>query len=108
MNIYCPNCEHACSEAAVACPACGHPLATMRRPVQTTEQTAKRWKVIMLIGGSVAVVSASSCFLTASFAANDPGNNGGYALVAVLSAIGFVVGFGTCVVARLCDWWFHG
>lgn len=26
MNIYCANCEHECSEAAQACPACGHPL----------------------------------------------------------------------------------
>ncbi len=27
MNIYCPNCENACSEFAAICPKCGHPLA---------------------------------------------------------------------------------
>jgi len=26
MNIFCPNCENECSEAAAACPKCGHPL----------------------------------------------------------------------------------
>ena len=26
MNIYCPNCEHECSEDVPSCPACGHPL----------------------------------------------------------------------------------
>ena len=26
MDIYCMNCENACSEQAVACPKCGHPL----------------------------------------------------------------------------------
>lgn len=26
MPIYCVECEHACSEAAIVCPSCGHPL----------------------------------------------------------------------------------
>jgi len=26
MNIFCPNCENECSEAAAVCPKCGHPL----------------------------------------------------------------------------------
>lgn len=27
MNIHCPHCENACSEAAAACPKCGQPLS---------------------------------------------------------------------------------
>lgn len=33
MNIYCPNCENECSEAAVSCPRCGHPLTASAVPV---------------------------------------------------------------------------
>lgn len=29
MNVYCPNCEAACSDKAWRCPKCGHPLRNL-------------------------------------------------------------------------------
>ncbi len=39
MNIYCPSCENECSEAAIACPKCGHPLAASAIPISGTLTT---------------------------------------------------------------------
>ncbi len=39
MNIYCPNCENECSEAAIACPKCGHPLTASAIPISGTLTT---------------------------------------------------------------------
>ena len=37
MNIYCPNCENECSDAATACPKCGHPFGAT--PATTVVET---------------------------------------------------------------------
>lgn len=34
MQVYCPECEHGCSESATNCPQCGHPLThPLARPL---------------------------------------------------------------------------
>lgn len=40
MNIFCPNCEHECSEKATACPECGHPFVALARPLPDIQQLA--------------------------------------------------------------------
>ncbi len=49
MNIFCPNCENGCSEAAAACPKCGHPL------VAKNSQDRVPWK--LLLAGAVCIAS---------------------------------------------------
>lgn len=39
MNIYCPNCENACSDKAPACPKCGHPFQAQPAPIQRVQAT---------------------------------------------------------------------
>ncbi len=53
MNVYCPNCENACSDKAPACPKCGHPLAASPEAVDTAAESERTlcqarpsWKIV--------------------------------------------------------------
>ncbi|HUW32889.1 MAG TPA: zinc ribbon domain-containing protein, partial [Planctomycetota bacterium] len=48
-NVYCPNCEKACSEAAAVCPKCGHPL-------EAAAKRRWRWARSVAVVGSLAGV----------------------------------------------------
>jgi len=50
MNVFCPNCENECSEAARACPKCGHPLRARRISLKGLDPG---WVVSLLIIGAV-------------------------------------------------------
>lgn len=39
MNVFCANCENECSEAARACPKCGHPLAATEAASDKAHET---------------------------------------------------------------------
>ena len=41
MNVYCPNCENACSDKAPACPKCGHPLAASPEAVDSAAESER-------------------------------------------------------------------
>ena len=74
----------------------GHPMGS----VQTTEQTGKKWKALMLIGAFVAFLSA--CVFGLGIAANDGGHIGSYSLV------GMLLGIGIFIHAKVGAWWNHG
>jgi uncharacterized protein with PIN domain len=60
MLVSCPACKHACSEAAQACPQCGHPLARISDPIISTKVgTGGRFRTTKRL----ALVSACSIFL---------------------------------------------
>lgn len=43
MDVYCSNCENACSERSVACPKCGHPLQARRRDALDVKPVRAIW-----------------------------------------------------------------
>ena len=54
MNIFCPNCENECSEAAAACPKCGHGLAVPSPGRLSPARIGPRWTVKGgVMGGTV-------------------------------------------------------
>ena len=69
---------------------------------QIIEQTAKRWKLLQLIGLALAVVSAPGIPL--SFARVD------WSLwpLLIASATVFVAGAGICITGAALAWWYHG
>lgn len=103
--ITCPDCGQQVSDQAAACPQCARPLGQSvaslgRGPVQTVEQTGKKWKLPMAIFGGMAALGG--ILFAASYDKGELGGAG--ALGAVLLAIG-LVGF---IVARIGAWWQHG
>jgi len=107
MNIYCANCEHECSAAARACPACGHPLVVspIARPipqppvvvrpvqtVQTIEKTSKGWKAMFLLAGLLLLIGIGACLIR-------PGYGGEFL---ILTGVLLYTG------SKLCAWWEHG
>lgn len=57
MNVYCPNCENACSEAAPYCPQCGHPLAAAPQEAVSGRPSFLNRRRILVGLASVAVVA---------------------------------------------------
>ena len=77
MNVYCPNCENACSDKAPACPKCGHPLAASPEAVdpaaeseRTLCQARPSWKNVYE-GMTIAVVIAVAVGVFIGFARED-------------------------------------
>lgn len=113
--ISCPDCGSTVSKRANACPNCGSPIVLQQADVfvqekrlighpmgsvQTTEQTGKKWKALMLIGAFVAFLSA--CVFGLGIAANDGGRIGSYSLV------GMLLGICVFIHAKVGAWWNHG
>jgi len=107
--IACPECgRQGISDQAAACPACAYPLAAHARepvgrggqpqPVNTVEQTGKRWKtmklyaILLLIGG--AILFASGVNSTSGVATI-------FGTLALLGAL--ILG----VIASIGAWWHH-
>ena len=100
----CPDCGREVSERAPACPGCGAPIAGVvpnaapsYRPVQTIEETGKRWKKLQLLGtGEVFLALFGFGFIDTQPTA------------AGLWIVGLVaLGFGTLIYARIGAWWHH-
>lgn len=70
MNIFCPNCENECSEKAIACPKCGHPLQVVTPGVTRKKRGPLWWflpaGVLGLLGAAVFAVYAVSTGESAS------------------------------------------
>ncbi len=103
--INCPDCGQPVSDQASACPKCARPLGQSvaslgRGPVQTVEQTGKKWKMAMAVSGGFIVVGG--VMFGASYKNGQSGGVG--AVGAVLLALG-LVGY---LIARLGAWWQHG
>ena len=75
------------------------------RRVQTIEQTGKKWKVRMLLGSLLMVVSgigACGVMMDSSM----PAGQADTALV--VAALAFGVGLTIYLLGRFGGWWFHG
>jgi len=97
--INCPDCNREVSDQAANCPQCARPLGgpasgTPRAPVQTVEQTGKKWKAVMLVAFVVAMLGVAIFF---SSIRNRPLGEA----VAIPGFVGFLV-------ARIGAWWQHG
>lgn len=115
-TIYCPACEHACSDRAERCISCGHPLKAHRKSKPapppppappnvmwpaTVEQTARFWKGTQLAGAFAML--AGVVLFTASMWQDVP-NDAVCGLAVVVGFCGFVV----YAVGRIGAWWHHG
>jgi len=62
MNIFCPNCENECSEAAATCPKCGHPLRFTLppglKPALAGKDRREGWTEVAVICGALRVIGA--------------------------------------------------
>jgi hypothetical protein len=92
------------------CPTCGGgfqvpaPVAAWVERPQTIELTAKRWKMLQLIGVGVVLGAACLMYLVA-IAVGDA--TLGRVLWATL-AVAAVAGVGLYLYAAICAWWHHG
>ncbi len=109
MKVYCAECDNACSDKAPYCPRCGHPLQAlqpppMQQPVQLIEQTAKRWKMEILVAAGICILGVTTCSLGVADARLDGGGEGMIAVGAFLALAGFL----GVIVVRVIAWWYHG
>ena len=95
--IQCPECKKNISDRAASCPDCGCPLA---QPVQTIEQTAKKYKGMQLLGVLLACVGV--VVLIFGSAANPDDESAGRTGGLIMCA-----GFGLYVYSRFAAWWHH-
>ena len=94
-TLPCPDCGKTVSRLAASCPHCGRPMEA----AQLIEQTAKKYKLIQLIGFGICVVAVLLVAVSAACQSE----------VAVgLSCLLFGVGFIQFVVGRGLAWWHHG
>jgi hypothetical protein len=97
--IRCPECKTEISSLAPNCPKCGCPVAKRRdieaagTQITTTQQTAKKFKGHMLIGGAIC------CLGVVLMVSNDYSPAG---------AGFFLVGIVWYAVARARAWWNNG
>ena len=98
--VNCPDCGRPISRLAPTCPGCGRPTG---KQAVTIEQTSKRWKAIMVIGGIIAIGGA----VTTAVAWNHMISKGGYAAtwIGVLICI---AGLAITAIGQVCAWWYHG
>ena len=96
--IPCDDCKREISDATIACPHCGRPVG--QRPV-TTQQTAKRYKGLQLIGAIMVVSGITSVGVTISERSAEPTG-------AMIGSLLFLFGFVIFLTGRLLAWWNHG
>jgi len=100
--VRCPECAHALSDRAAACPQCGLPFGKTphgRRMVLVVEQTAKAWKQLRVLGWLLMGIGGAVSFPQWAAA-----HSAGVWLGSLIGAAG-----GACVwVSRAGAWWFHG
>ena len=94
--IECPECGKEISEQAVSCPQCAYPIQTQsamyEHPVQTIEQTGKKWKAGQLVGAFMMVAAPVSLALESP----------------TLAIALFFFGLAVYVGFRVGAWWGHG
>ena len=109
QRVTCPHCENeievtATEGAVVACPRCRQPfkvpvIPTARPPVQTIEQTAKRWKLLQLIGGAGIVLGVLVALLGIVTEVRP---------LFVLALVIVTPASGIYLYGRMAAWWYHG
>jgi len=98
--INCSECGNQVSSLAANCPKCGNPIAARAdtiaagTQVTTTQQTAKKFKRHMLIGGGICCLGV---VLLVSKSDYSP-----------LGVLVFIVGLAWYFVARSRAWWNNG
>ncbi len=98
--INCPDCGRQISRLAPSCPGCGRPTG---KQAVTIEQTAKRWKAIMIVGGIVAIGGA----ITAAVAWNHMISSVGYEATWIGILI-CIAGLAIVMIGQALAWWYHG
>lgn len=99
--ITCPACDKNVSAQARSCPACGHPIAgrlAEASGVVTTQETAKRYKGMQLIGTAIICLGVVACV-----AAGQPGG----ASAPIWAGLFFLVGSVVFALGRFLAWWNH-
>lgn len=96
--IACNECGRQISNRATACPHCGALASTP----QVIEQTAKRWKLLQLIGAVICIASFIGIVLLCGGANPDK-----YGAVLAVNYVLFGIGFLVAVVGRAGAWWYH-
>lgn len=106
--IKCPECETDVSDKAAACPKCAHPIVESSPPeqartvkVQTTEKTAKKYKLQILIGGFLMILG----FLLIISSISGQQLNVVTGILGVLATVGGVIWL---IKAEFSSWRHHG
>jgi hypothetical protein len=109
----CPDCSAAISRNALQCPKCGCPFdgpPTIEKP-QIIEQTAKKWKLLQLVGLLLTVVGGLFFVLTL-FLLPPPAELGsGVRPIVIMAAFAFIIflaGLTIYTIGRTAAWWHHG
>lgn len=89
--INCPDCGHALSDLAPACPQCARPMRSVATAPVTIEQTSKPYKGLEAAGVAMLLLGLIGMAWSASAGA----------LIAF-------VGFTIWISARLGAWWHNG
>lgn len=100
--ISCVDCHHQVSERAPACPHCGSPIATKTAGVGviTTEQTAKKFKGMILLAWALFFIGLYLTFTAGSKQHFDIWQS----MTGMLSIVG---GLGLWIVTKFRVWWHH-
>lgn len=113
--INCPECDRQVSDQAAACPQCAHPFRSALSAyeprnvgrVQTIQQTAKQYKIYMLVGALIFFVGCGMFVNDVS----DFGNSGQQDTIpgdVILSGMVWIAGLIVLAGARFAAWWNHG
>lgn len=81
--------------------------APPQQHVQTIEKTGKKWKLMMLISGLVAVAACPLSMILAPFVESTFGATAAMVVMITLN-LAFIVAVLVFIVAKIEAWWHHG
>ena len=100
--IKCPECNTEVSDQADACPKCAYPISGGRhRPVQTVEQTGKKFKLQLLI--SVLMIATALVIIITQISRGQSSEG-----IVVFAPLLLLIGLIWFIVIRFFAWWSHG
>lgn len=105
--ITCEDCGAQVSDKATACPKCARPLGA----ATLIEQTAKRWKLVQLIGAGIILFGIVLVVVALVLVVNGLGWHRTPSFVNPFLWIGYVsmgVGLVVVTVGLVAAWWHHG
>ena len=103
----CRACGRQVSIHAPACPQCGQPFRRAESRVTTIEQTAKKWKAVMLFGMFTAFAFGTLGAVAAAMIDLESATRVELLPVAICGAL-TAAGLAIFVLGRMFAWWHHG